>query len=72
MHLSIIANEQHLFSEGDTEVHMKRGELWEINNRREYGVGFTLTDITFTGFSDRFYQIPSLRHRSLRSSVQDS
>jgi len=23
---------------GDTEVHMKPGELWEINNRREHGV----------------------------------
>ncbi len=38
MHLPIITNEQNLFSVGDTEVHMKAGELWEINNRREHGV----------------------------------
>ena len=38
MHLSIITNEQNLFSVGDTELHMKPGELWEINNRREHGV----------------------------------
>jgi len=38
MHLSIITNEQNLFSVGDTEVHMQPGELWEINNRREHGV----------------------------------
>ena len=38
MHLPIITNEQNLFSVGDTEVHMKPGELWEINNRREHGV----------------------------------
>ena len=38
MHLPIITNEQNLFSVGDTEMHMKAGELWEINNRREHGV----------------------------------
>ena len=38
MHLPIITNEQNLFSVGDTKVHMKPGELWEINNRREHGV----------------------------------
>jgi len=38
MHLPVITNEQNLFSVGDTEVHMKAGELWEINNRREHGV----------------------------------
>ena len=38
MHLPIITNEQNLFSVGDTEIHMKAGELWEINNRREHGV----------------------------------
>ena len=38
MHLPIIINEQNLFSVGDTEMHMKPGELWEINNRREHGV----------------------------------
>ena len=38
MHLPIITNERNLFSVGDTEVHMKAGELWEINNRREHGV----------------------------------
>ena len=38
MHLPIITNEQNLFSVGDSEVHMKAGELWEINNRREHGV----------------------------------
>ena len=38
MHLPVITNEQNLFSVGDTEMHMKAGELWEINNRREHGV----------------------------------
>ena len=38
MHLPIITNEQNLFSVGDTEIHMKAGQLWEINNRREHGV----------------------------------
>ena len=38
MHLPIITNEQNLFSVGDTEMHMKPGELWEINNRRKHGV----------------------------------
>ena len=38
MHLPIITNEKNLFSVGDTEMHMKAGELWEINNRREHGV----------------------------------
>ena len=38
MHLPIVTNEQNLFSVGDTEMHMKSGELWEINNRREHGV----------------------------------
>ena len=38
MHLPIITNEQNLFSVGDTEMHMKAGQLWEINNRREHGV----------------------------------
>ena len=38
MHLPIITNEQNLFSVGDAEVHMKAGEVWEINNRREHGV----------------------------------
>ena len=38
MHLPIITNEQNLFSVGDSEVHMKAGELWEINNRREHVV----------------------------------
>ena len=38
MHLPIITNQQNLFSVGDTEMHMKAGELWEINNRREHGV----------------------------------
>ena len=37
MHLPIITNEQNLFSVGDAEVHMKAGEVWEINNRREHG-----------------------------------
>ena len=34
MHLPIITNQQNLFSVGDTEMHMKAGELLEINNRR--------------------------------------
>ena len=38
MHLPIITNEKNLFSVGDTEIHMKAGQLWEINNRREHGV----------------------------------
>ena len=38
MHLPVITNEQNLFSVGDSEVHMKAGELWEINNRRAHGV----------------------------------
>jgi hypothetical protein len=38
IHLPIISNDKNIFSVGVSKLHLKPGELWEINNRHEHGV----------------------------------
>ena len=38
IHIPIVTNEGVLFQVGEESVHMKAGELWEINNRRVHSV----------------------------------
>ena len=38
IHAPLITNEKCMFTTGDTTLHMRAGELWEINNRQLHGV----------------------------------
>lgn len=38
VHLPVITNEKCLFKTGNTTLHMRAGEVWEINNRQIHGV----------------------------------
>lgn len=38
IHLPIITNEKCMFTSGETTLHMRAGELWEINNRQMHCV----------------------------------
>jgi hypothetical protein len=37
-HIPVITNHQALFTVGDETIHMRSGEIWEINNRKKHGV----------------------------------
>ena len=38
VHLPVITNEQCMFTSGNTTLHMRAGEVYEINNRQDHGV----------------------------------